>query len=233
MKTIFNKRDKAGMLGVTAACFLAACTTSPTIDTSDPSAMTYDGLYPVAGGTADDAWARPDVDWSQYDEILLEAVGIEYRPGGESSRLAYSRSSDGPFEVTDEQKARLQSTVWEAFREELARSERFRLVDEPGPATLLIRAGLLDVVSWVPPDNLGPRDSVYLSRVGEATLVLEIRDSVTNAIYARAVDRRAAETLGEFRESNRVNNASEVRRLANSWARSLRTRLEEAVAPRD
>ena len=71
------------------------------------------------------------------------------------------------------------------------------------------------------------RDRIYLSRVGEATLVLELRDSITEAILARAVDRRAAESSFSMSESNRVRNRSEVRRMAATWARMLRTRLDE------
>lgn len=220
----------AGMLA--AATLLAGCTTAPEIDTSDDSAVTYDGLYPVKGTRADDAWARPDVDWSRYSEVYLDGVSIEYRPGGESGRSSYSRSQGGPFEVTDAQKARLQEIVDKTFRDELGAATHLRLVDQPGPGTLRIRAGLLDVVSYVPPDSgLGGRDSVFLSEVGAATLVLEIRDSVTNAILARVIDRRVAEDVGQFHESNRVTNTAEVQRLVRSWARSLRMRLEEATSP--
>ncbi len=63
------------------------------------------------------------------------------------------------------------------------------VADEAVPDVLLIRGALLDVVSYVPPDNISGRGSVFLSSVGEATLVIELRDSITNAILARAIDR--------------------------------------------
>jgi hypothetical protein len=62
-------------------------------------------------------------------------------------------------------------------------------------------------------------------------LVLEIRDSVSEAVIARAVDRRAAEDSLGFNESNRVNNAAEVRRMAKTWARLLRERLDSYGIP--
>ena len=52
---------------------------------------------------------------------------------------------------------------------------------------LLVMGGLLDVVSFVPPDPVGGWSEVYLSRVGEATLVLEIRDSITQTTLATAI----------------------------------------------
>ena len=214
--------------------FLAAgCAGSiPTLDTSDVTEMTFDGLYPVKGGTADAAWARPGADISQYSKIMLQGVGIEYRPGGESGRLYHARSRADHYEISDQQKEKFEAILREAFLEELGRSERFSLVNEPAPDVLLIRGGLLDVASLVPPEPIG-RTEIYLSRVGEATLVLEIRDSVSEAIIARAVDRRAAEDSLGIRESNRVNNTAEVRRLAKTWARLLRERLDTYGAPRE
>ena len=219
-------------LACVAAVTFAGCTASaPTVDTSAADEMTYDGLYPVKGGRADVAWARPDVDLTQYSKIMLQGIGVEYRPGGESGRSYMARTSDSHYEVTEEQKDRFEATMREAFLEELARSERFTIVTEPGPDVLLIRGGLLDVVSYVPPEPVGARSNVYLSRVGEVTLVLELRDSITEAILARAVDRRAAERISGMSQSNRVQNRAEVRRLAQNWARMLREQLDEFGTP--
>ncbi len=220
------------MVLIASTALLTSCAGSnPVVDTSAEAEVTFDGLYPVKGGSADAAWARPNVDISQYSKIMLQGVGIEYRPGGESGRLYRAGSRADYFEITDEQKSKFKEVVGEAFLKELGNSEHFTIVDEPGPDVLLIRGGLLDVVSFVPPEPMG-RGGIYLSSVGEATLVLEIRDSVSEAIFVRAVDRRAAEnTAGGFSESNRVTNKAEVRRMASTWARLLRERLDSLAAP--
>lgn len=217
---------------IASTALLTACAGSnPVVDTSAEAEVTFDGLYPVKGGSADAAWARPNVDISQYSKIMLQGVGIEYRPGGESGRLYSAASRIDHFEITDEQKRKFEEVLREAFLKELGRSEHFTIVDEAGPDVLLIRGGLLDVVSFVPPEPIG-RGGIYLSRVGEATLVLEIRDSVSEAIFVRAVDRRAAEnTARGFSESNPVTNKVEVRRMASTWARLLRERLDALAAP--
>jgi len=207
--------------------FAGCAGSSPTVDMSAEAKVSFDGLYPVKGGTADAAWVREGADISQYSKIMLQGVGIEYRPGGESGRLYYSRASGDHYEITDKQKERLVEILTEAFQKELGKSEHFTIVAEAGPDVLLIRGGLLDVVSFVPPDPIG-RGEILLSRVGEATLVLEIRDSVSDAILVRAVDRRAAEDAARgLSRSNRVFNAAEVRRMAQAWARKLRERLDE------
>jgi acyl carrier protein phosphodiesterase len=71
--------------------------------------------------------------------------------------------------------------------------------------------------------------------VGEATLVVELLDSLNGEILARAVDRRAAETFGGGLSSgvslaNRVDSVTawnEVRQLADRWARVLTRRLDQ------
>lgn len=216
---------------IASSGLLTGCAGSnPTVDTSAEAEISFDGLYRVKGGTADAAWVRKGADISQYSKIMLQGVGIEYRPGGESGRLYYSRRSADHFEISDKQKERLVEILTEAFRKELGKSEHFTIVSEPGPDVLLIRGALLDVVSFVPPEPIG-RGEIFLSRVGEATLVLEIRDSVSDAILVRAVDRRAAEDAARgFSRSNRVFNAAEVRRMAQAWARKLRERLDEYAA---
>ena len=187
--------------------------------------MTHDGLYPVSNSRADAAWARPDVDISAYDKIMLQGIGVRYRPGGATRSSRVSRGGEY-YEATPEQKKRFEAVFAEKFREELARSTRFTIVSEPGPDVLLIKGGLIDVVSYVPPDQPG-RHEIFLDRIGEATLVLEISDSGSNAILARVVDRRAAEELKDgFQRSNRASNTKEVRRLAGAWARILREQLD-------
>lgn len=218
---------------VAAALALAGCATpAPTVDTSAEAEKTFDGLYPVKNSRADQAWARPDVDLTQYSKIMLVSVGVEYRPGGESGRSFAARSRGGHYEVTEADKARFESIMREAFLEQLAKSKHFTIVTEPGPDVLEIRGALLDVVSYVPPEPVGARSGVYLSTVGEATLVLELRDSITEAILARSVDRRAAEKAGgQLQQSNRVTNSAEVWRLARTWARLLTERLDDYGAP--
>jgi hypothetical protein len=214
-------------IGLVAIAISGCSTAPPTIDTGPDAEVTFDGLYEVKNSRADKAWALPDLDLKGYTKIMLQGAGVEYRPGGQSGRTYYQRSRGGPFEVTEEQKARFEETVRQVFREELGRSETLEIVTEPGPDVLLVRGALLDVISYVPPDDTPGRVDVYLSSVGEATLVIEIRDSITGAILARTLDRRAAESMpGMLTESNRVTNTAEVRRVVRRWATALREGLE-------
>ncbi len=187
--------------------------------------MTHDGLYPVENPRADAAWARPDADITGYTKVMLEGVGVEFRPGARS-RVNRATSASDYYVVTPERKERLKEVFAERFREELGKSTHFTLVDEAGPDVLLIKGSLIDVVSYVPPQQAG-RYEIFLDRIGEATLVLEISDSISEGIIARVVDRRAAESVSrDFRRANRATTTAEVRRLAGIWARILREQLD-------
>jgi len=234
MQSIFKSSIfRVTVLGLAASLIAGCATSTPTIDTSAEAEPTFDGLYPVQGGRMDAAWARADFSVEAYSKVMLHGVGVEYRPDG-STRSSTMPSSGGEyFDLTPKQKARFEDEMADAFREELAQGEHFEIVTEPGPDVLLIRGGLLDVVSFVPPDLVG-RGEIYLTRIGEATLVLEMRDSQTGAILLRAVDRRAAEDVaGGFTNSNRASNRSEVRRLARAWGRIVREALDRFMAEGD
>jgi len=190
------------------------------------SDLTYDGLAKVKGGKAKAAWMRPDFSLAGYSKIMLIGAGIEYRPVKRVPRAASTTASQ--FPLTEEQKERLRSVVGEAFKTALAQSQKFEIVDQPGPDTLAIWGGLVDVVSFVPPDAVG-RSNIYLSAVGEATLVIEIRDSESNAVLVRIIDRKAAQDPGVALRSTSVTNWSEVQQLARMWATQLRDGLDEAA----
>ena len=213
---------------IIVAALSVACTTAPpSIQTGPDAEVSFDGLHKVDNSQADLAWARPDFDISGYTKIMLVGEGIAYAPAKNRARTTMERSRGGPYFIDDDARARFEEHVRETFADEMQKIERYEIVTGAGPDVMMIRGALLDVVSYVPEDPMSSRNSVYLSSVGEATLVLELRDSETGAILARSIDRRAAEQAGGMMfDSNRVTNAAEVRRLVRFWGRRLREGLD-------
>ena len=101
-------------------------------------------------------------------------------------------------------------------------------MDQPGPDVSDDLGRTVDVVSYVPPDAVG-RSNIYLSSVGQATLVVEIRDSESNACWCGSSTERAAQNYGVTQLSTSVTNWSEVQQLARTWATQLRDGLDEAA----
>lgn len=216
-------------IGIAAATCLAvfaagsiAAPRAPRIQTGPDAEVSFDGLHRVDRTVMDVAWAMPTLDLTEYSKLMLVRGGFAYREVDDPGR--YDRSAT-EFPIEPENRARFEEEVGEVFREELAKIENWEYVTEPGPDVLVLVGYIIDVVSAVPPEPIG-RNRIYLTRVGEATLVLELRDSMSNEILARSADRRGADPAWPI-ESSRVTNLAEVRRLARTWARILVKRLDQ------
>ena len=221
-----------GAIAILSAC--ATATGPGEIDTSEGAELSFDGLYPVTNTSRfTKIWAREGFDLSGYPKILLQGGGIEYRPVKNVSRLTAVRSTASEFPISEKTKAQVRDIFTQAFTEELANVQGFEVVTEPGPDVLIVRGYLLDVVSNVPPEPMGTSE-IYLSSVGEATLVIELVDAGSEATLLRAIQRGVASrnrsgNLDVMTAiwSSPATNMAEVRRLANSWARRVRSGLEE------
>ena len=114
----------------------------------------------------------------------------------------------------------------ETFRAELGRGG-FKLVEEPGPQTLRATAAIIDLYVTAP-DAMSPgRTRVYTANTGRMTLVIELRDSITGEILARAVDQQSGRGTGMWTVTNSVMNTADARRAIGIWASSLRRAMED------
>ena len=206
---------------------IAGCSSAPpTIQQGPDAEVSFDGLHVVDNAAFREAWADPDIEFSRYNKIMPGGAFFEFRAVRRTSGTTRARSSDREFYIDEDARARLEEEVTAIFAEELANSTRFTVVDEPGPDVLIIRGGLHDIVSFVPPEPIG-RGEIWLSSVGEITLLLEVVDSLSGEVIARAVERRAAERGGGMAiQANRVTTWAEVRRLTRRWATTLRDGLD-------
>ncbi len=188
---------------------------------------TFDGLVEIKKGVFKRSWVDPDVDLTQYTKILPGGAHFEFRAVKKGSSTSISRMNQREFYISDSNQQKLIDTVSQIFAEEVAKSKHFTIVDEAGPDVLVLRGGLLDIVSRVPPDLIG-RGEIYLSSVGEATLVLELLDSLSGETIYPGVERKVARSssIDNMMPSNTVTTWAEVRRWARRWATRLRDGLD-------
>jgi hypothetical protein len=213
------------LLAVTFVTLAGCATSAPTIQTGPDAETTHDGLVRVDNSQFQRAWVDPTIDLSRYSKIMPGGATFEFRAVRETSASAARRSSANEFYISEPNRQKLTDMANEIFDEELRKSQHFRLVEEPGPDVLVIRGAMLDIVSRVPPDIIG-RGEIYIDRVAEATLVLEIVDSTSGETLARAAERGAAQPAQRGMRSSSVTNWSEVRRLIRRWAVRLREGLD-------
>ncbi len=123
----------------------------------------------------------------------------------------------------------LKSWFQDAVVEALSGDGGYRIVDIPGPDVLRITAELIDLIVRIPTQRTSGRGGMAVRSYGEVTAVLEVRDSQSGEILARAADRRdptatAAQEMVEVRASF---VRSDTRRLFGFWAGLLRQRLDQ------
>lgn len=214
------------------AVAVGGCSSTPEFQSGPDAEMTHDGLTRVDRTIMDAVWARNDIDLSGITRIRFHNLGVEYRnvngPYSGRAGTGRTRSGQSEFQLDEATRAMFEEEIGAAFAEEIMASTVFEVVEESGPDVLDVHVGLLDVVSRVPPDTVG-RSRVFIDSVGEATIVLEVRDSVSHTILARAVDRRAAES-STMMESSPPRNRAEVRRLGRRWGAMIRDGLEKMIA---
>jgi hypothetical protein len=176
-----------------------------------------DGLVPMPNSEMAQAWIRPGKDFSGYSAYVLLSTRFAFREP--------VRRHDDAYPLTDAQKDVLRELVPTAVSGELDRLETLSLTDSFGAHVLLLQISVLDVVSHVPPEPVG-RGATFLRSIGGATLAIELRDSMTGELLARAIERREVNS-SSVRRSNRVWNRTEVRKATERFAASVRKQMEQ------
>jgi hypothetical protein len=208
----------------TALLFIVCVTAQPTIAEESSAGMSFDGLIQIENSKSTKAWTKPNLDLSGYSKILPIRAEIQYRSVKKVSASAAQRSSTTEFPLDEKQKQQIEKALTDVFQIEIAKSKNFTVTDKAAPDTLIVIGTLLDVVSNVPPAPMG-RSDIYLSQIGEATFAVEIRDSQSGEVLARAVDRKAPGSVVAM-QSNPVTNVSQFKTTVRQWATRLISRLD-------
>lgn len=202
----------------------------PTVATGENAEVTIEGLYRMDNTVFQLGFAKPDLDLSGYTGFILEPVTVAYQkdPGG---RTRYS--TDSNFALSERQMDELKAIFQEEVADALTEGGAYRIVQSPAADVLRLEAKLIDLVVRVPTD-LGGREDVYASSYGAVTLIVELYDSQSGEILAAIGDRQdPTSTARELAEVNRTYMRSDVTRLFQHWAETMRERLDQlrAVTP--
>ena len=227
MKTIprlFPRR----LLAFGAILAFAGCaTTSP--DTIP------EGLVLVKDSQADLVYVRPGVDFGKYTEFYLVEPTIAFRADWQSDMAFRGPMAGGSISSSDVERmgAMGKKLLAEEFAVELKKGG-FQLADKAGPQVLAVKASLVDIYLEVPdPNNLaGTWGRTYAKEGGSATLEIELYDSVSGQLLARAHDDKDDSNDGySWRfERNQMSNVNDARAAFSDWAQMLVNGLKRAKA---
>ena len=94
----------------------------------------------------------------------------------------------------------------------------YTVATAPGPDVLRVRAGVINLYINAPDVMAAGRSKSYTANAGEATLVIEARDSMSGALLSRVLDRRETREMAGMMQTTSVTNVADFRSLFKSWA---------------
>jgi len=197
----------------------------------EPPEVTHDGLVLVKDSKADVAYRLPDADFSVYHRVMILEPGVAFRKNWERdyNRNAVRRVTDRDMERI---KTGMAELFLEVFTEELDKGG-YPVVEEPGDDVLLLKPAIINLDVTAPDLNSTGRNRSYVASAGSATLYIEIYDSVTGQILARAADFKEAQDWGTFQWATSTSNRREARLILRKWADMLVARLDEVHGKAD
>jgi hypothetical protein len=104
----------------------------------------------------------------------------------------------------------------------------YQLASGPGDDVLGVKSAIINL-DIVAPDVSSPGITrTYSESAGEMTLYMELYDSVSGDLLAKALDRREDRRTGYFQWRNRVTNRAAANRILKVWAGVLKEGLDDA-----
>lgn len=215
-------------LAAAFACVLVqGCQTTKTSPIEEASL--HDGLVRVENKAVDAVYRRPEARMSEYSKLLLRPIEVQF-----AKNWAPEKSGSVLYEMHEPDREKIKRELADAFAEVFKRELEkggYPLVGETGKDVLEIQAAIVNLYITAPDVSMqtSGRTRVYTSDAGEMTLIMQLHDSVTGQLLARAHDRREGGP-DMWQWTNSVTNTSEAKRIIATWATALRKALDAARA---
>lgn len=154
------------------------------------------------------AYIAVDADFSKYDRLQAEEMGIFF-PAGKGLRSK------------DQQ--RLRQSFRDAFLTEL---EGYSISRDPGPTTMKVQASLIDLRGSAGTDLSSLRRDIRdVASTGSLVFLMEMKDSQTDRVLARAADSATAPAFGTNEDT--ATDWAAVDEAARHWAQLFRQFLDQ------
>jgi hypothetical protein len=222
-----HRRRLIGLAGLGIAALLAG---GPSALAAKPP-TSWDNLVRVQSKKLPYVYLAPGADFRAYHKVMLDPTELAFQKNWQRD---YNREATGGLSARISE-SEMQQTIKQGvsaandiFAQAFAEAG-YPVVSEPGPDVLRVRTGLLDLSVTAPDRKSVGRNYSFAGEAGYATLVVEVRDSQTNALMGRAVDRRVAGDLSSARRTS-VSNRADFRVLVKNWAKTSANGLEELKA---
>jgi Protein of unknown function (DUF3313) len=205
----------------------AAAALLPAMAADEPP-KEWDGLVRVSSKQLDHVYKLPEADFSGYKRVRLDPIEVEFDKNWKPNQNERSTSRRLTNEDIEKIKKALAEEFRKVFTEELTKNG-YPVVAESDDDVLRVSAAIVNLYITAPEKMSAGRSRTYTTSAGHMTLVVELRDSVTGKLMARAVDSVQGRDTGNFMITNSVTNMSSARTALSKWAVVLREGLDDAT----
>jgi hypothetical protein len=175
-----------------------------------------DGLVKVTPRRMELAWLRPGADFRPYTKVIVDPTQVAFRPDW---RKDYNLNAAGGAWVSEQQADQIMAAARTNFDDifrDAFKKAGYEVVTAPGPDVLRVNSGILDLDVNAPLGGTTGQ-TTWIITAGQAALIVEVRDSTTNALLGRVADRRETQNLGR-QIATTATNLYDFRLLFNLWA---------------
>lgn len=193
MVTRVSALSRTGLIALAFLGIFTAALPSPRAGAQPVSEVevTADGLHRIDPEIMATAWLRPDADFERYTRALVMPTVILFREM-HTSHSAWADNNRSMFPVSEPMRDRLRETFGESFHEIMGGQRVYEVTDGVGRDVVLVHAYLTDVATGMPLDLAG--SNVNMIRwVWEGNLIVELRDSMSDDVLFRAIERQRVE----------------------------------------
>ena len=174
------------MRSIIATCVAAIALAAAAPLAAAKSPDTWDGLHRVQVQGRAVVYLLPGADFRGYSKVMIAPPEVAFEKN-------WQRNLRGPDRLNDREIQQVRDSASRLLSESLSKAYAkagYQVVGESGPDVLLVRPGLANLQFVVPQQSA--RSFTISEDAGEATLVLEVRDSVAGSLLGRALDSEVA-----------------------------------------
>jgi len=178
----------------------------------------WDGLVEVKAKRMDAAYLMPGADFRPYAKLMIDPTEAAFKKDWMRSINTQRSLSDRVTEQDAQKILAAARTNFDDIFAEAFRQAGYEIVATPGPDVLRVSTAVIDLYVNAPDTMSAGRSYSFTMEAGEATLVIEVRDSMTGALMGRVLDRRETRNTGRLQMTTSVSNQAEFRSLFKQWA---------------
>jgi len=190
-------------------------------DEEQPPEYISDGLKLVPGTQGiDRVWVRPGIDLSQYRHFYLVEPQVAFRKNWQKDQNRGHPTLRVKVSDMDAIKNEMAELLTEIFTAELLESG-YTFSEIRAEDVMIIKPAILDLDVNAPDIQSNSTSDILTAGAGSMKLYMEIYDSMSEQILAKAVGQTSDMNIGQMQSQKKVANRAAARRMMTPWAKAL------------